>query len=129
MTDHPARDQEKGMVEMKPCPFCGKPGKLEGGPNKYRMRSEWSAGCQKAFIPHGAKGFYDCIGPVVVMRPTAEDAAAIWNTRSDLHEAAQKRIQALEGALRDIIDTDISDPFERHLVKGFARAALEGGKG
>lgn len=120
MTDHPARDQEKGMEQA-------------AMPERALIRKE----------PHH---YMVAVVSNMHLSPLCEwDAEYI---RADLHEAAQKRIQVLEGneeawraqayklsgILNEMTNCDRDDC--RHVAcvavretEDIARAALEGGKG
>lgn len=78
------------MIELEPCPFCGKIGKLRRVSTGYRTNpvvilDKWTVEC-----PNGccqAKTFESEIyqesnGEIVIKHNGAEEAAAAWNKRA-----------------------------------------------
>lgn len=59
-------------IKLKPCPFCGKPGKFRTL-HSTRYRESYAAGCSN--IQCAMKGY----SPFYA---TPEEAAKVWNTRA-----------------------------------------------
>ncbi len=60
---------------MKPCPHCGMPGVIVGGPNMG-----WLACCEGRTLQRGM-AFDGCGAATTVVTQEASQAAAIWNNR------------------------------------------------
>lgn len=63
-------DQSRPQLNLLPCPFCGKPASLKGGCN----------GTGKSIYWVECSDISCCDGPVAAR---GEDAAKLWNQRSD----------------------------------------------
>lgn len=63
--------------ELKPCPFCGSPARLAGGPMAQETYSVWCSGPARHSMDYG---FH------------REVAIAAWNTRADLEATASPSI-------------------------------------
>lgn len=84
------------MDELKPCPFCGKPGTVFGG---------WF-GCSNR----------DCLVEAGRYGDGGHEAIPAWNTRP-IEDALNARVAALETALRGATHEVLFDPTgPRHVM-------------
>lgn len=71
-------------IKLKPCPFCGKPGKFRTL-HSNRYRESYAAGCSN--IQCAMKGY----SPFYA---TPEEAAKAWNTRARQKKGGPGRMAA-----------------------------------
>lgn len=77
------------MDELKPCPFCGKTGKLRRVSTGYKTNpvvilDKWTVEC-----PNGccqvktfeSEIYQESNGEIIIKHNGAEEAAAVWNER------------------------------------------------
>jgi citrate lyase beta subunit len=96
------------MTALKPCPFCG------GASEIWRAsiaRTAWVA----------------CMGKCVVLvsKEYTTDAEAItaWNTRADLHDAAERKLAKAVEALRGLLRFAENTESELGIILGSADTA------